>query len=116
MRWLLTTTSLRPSSTETEPQFIPPTMPGYWIVPSVEGGVKMPSERADSICLRQARRSQGRNPKASSAVSVAGCSGRGRVGNGCVGEIGPSSGTKPACGTGRSSTGKSGRPVTRSRK
>src|SRR6266545_735631 len=58
---------------------------------------------------RHLARSQGVMPQASSGEMVIRASGRGAVGKGCVGQV-CSPGTS-VCGTGRSSTGKIGSPV-----
>ena len=106
--------SCRAGSNAAPPQFAPPAVPGDRIVPgAVEGGVKMPSERSDSIFLRQALRSQNVNPQASSGFTESGSSGAGLTGKGCVGDS-HSPGIAP-CGTGRSSIGNSGLPLVRSK-
>ena len=112
IRFVFVTSRRRSGSKATLPQLMPPATPGNWTEPSRLGGVKIPSERLAAILSRHLPRSHGVSPQASSGESPGGCSGGGSVGKGCVGESlspGP-----PACGTGRSSTGKSGAPVSRS--
>ena len=97
------------------PQFAPPALPGVSSVPCTDGGVKMPSERYLRISLRHCQRSQGVKPQASSSVTgPIGTSGAGFTGKGCV-FASHSPGRAPVCGTGRSSIGKSGLPVRRSK-
>ena len=67
-----------------------------------------------AIRARHASRSAGVMPQASSAVNREGARGRGRTGNGCVGQA--SSPTTVLRGTARSSTGNRGAPVSRCRR
>ena len=90
---------------------MPPMLPGTVSVPWRLGGVKIPSLRNCAMVLRHASRSWGVGPQASAAESVCAASGGGASGNGCVGEV-TSPGTS-LCGTGRSSTGNTGLPVSR---
>src|SRR5215216_2520630 len=114
-RWLmLRITQPRCGSNATLPQFVPPITPGYWMVPPRLEGVKMPSLRWRSISFRHCLRSQGLSPQASSLLSVVGANGCGFVGKGCVGQLW-SPGTSD-WGTGRSSIGKIGSPVSRLRR
>src|SRR5204863_9595022 len=93
------------------PQFTPPTLPGTAIVPSTDGGVKILPPCRVAIFDRQPSRSSGVNPQASSGVILCGTRG-GKLDIGCVGQV-FTPGTL-LCGTGRSSTGWSGLPVSRS--
>ena len=79
-------TSPRAGSCETLPQFTPPPKPGKPTLPSKIGGVKIPSDRSAARRARHALRSSSLIPHASLAVRVEGTSGRGRIGNGCVGD------------------------------
>ena len=45
----LTKSTPRAGSIETPPQFGPPALPGYWMIGSRPGGVKIPSERMPAI-------------------------------------------------------------------
>jgi len=92
-------------------QFMPPRLPGYSTLPRTLGGVKMPSERRLPILLRQSSRSCGVAPHASSTLSVCGTSGGGAMGKGCV--AADASPATSLFGTARSSTPKSGVPVSR---
>src|ERR1700677_3054483 len=92
-------------------QFIPPTFPGMVSVPFRLGGVKIPSSRNPLRYCRQYSRSSSVTPHASLATIDWGTSAGGAEGNGCVGEV-TSPGTS-LCGTGFSSTGNSGTPVSR---
>ena len=94
-------------SIESEPQLTPPPRPGKTTVPWCDGGVKMPSLRSEPTSLRHSARSIGVRPQMSSSGSEWGWSGSGSVGKGWVGATNSPSATPP-CGTGRSSTGKSG--------
>src|SRR5512147_73098 len=111
-RFVLTSSHCRCGSHAALPQLTPPPVNGYRIVPSRLGGVNNPSERCDAIALRHAPRSRNVRPHASSAVIFCGTSGGGFCGNGCVGDN-HSPLTAPV-GTGRSSTGYNGSPVSRS--
>ncbi len=104
--------SPRRSSTAMPDQFSPPMLPGKMMVPCSDGGVKMGPARSDAISARHWSRPSGVTPKASSAVIRAGTRRKGSAGNGWVGHA-CSPGTSLG-GTGRSSTGKSGVPRTRS--
>ena len=73
----------------------------------------MPSDRMDRIRSRHFPRSQGVSPQASSGRSPWGASGGGQLGKGWVGDV-YSPGTV-VWGTGRSTTGKIGSPVSRCR-
>ena len=79
-------------------------------VPSRLGGVKIPSWRSAAIVARHDARSAESAPNASSALARWRLR-AGSVENGCVGDA-VSPGTVLA-GTGRSSTGTSGSPVSR---
>src|ERR1700733_6500729 len=96
------------------PQFEPPALPGCINESLSAGGWKMPSERYDSMRLRQPRVSNHATPQASSGV-IFDCrtNAGGAVGKGCVGE-----GCSPAtasCGTALSSIGNNGVPLSRSK-
>src|SRR5882724_9293133 len=90
---------------------IPPKYPGTISEPFKLGGVKMPSLRNFLMVSRQFSRSCGVGPHASSADICCAANGGGATGNGCVGDV-TSPGTS-LCGTGRSSTGNTGFPVSR---
>src|SRR5579871_794707 len=105
-----TSTRLRGSNAAL-PQFTPPTLPGKSKLPVTLGGVNIPSARRLSICSLHAAFSSGVRPHASRLRILCGLSGA-VVGYGCVGEL-TSPGTS-LFGTLRSSTGKIGRPFTRS--
>ena len=97
------------------PQFDPPWLPGMWMTSSKPIGVNGPSFRAFRIRCLNCSRSSGVRMCGfrSSAVNFWRENGGGAVGNGCVGDsISP--GTVVFCGTGRSSIGQIGCPVTRS--
>src|SRR5689334_18915898 len=96
------------------PQFDPPRAPGSEIVSVMPGGVKSPSLRIAAIRFFHAARSSGVRIYGftSSAVIFCRAKGGGAVGNGCVGHA--SSPGIRLLGTGRSSMGHSGLPVTRS--
>ena len=111
MRLTGTTAIWRASSTATPPQCAPPMFDGTTSVPSRLGGVKIPSLRSAAIWSRHAARSSGVGaPRVVRGVGVRAQRRSDRV-NGCVGEA-SSPGTVLA-GTGRSSTGKIGSPVSR---
>ena len=96
---------------------MPPPGPGDWMsgprAPRSGGGVKMGPIRTRSAIRSASARSSGVKSIRSSSVMPCRSNGAGLVGNGCVGEY-HSPGTSPA-GTGRSSIGQTGSPVTRSR-
>src|SRR5262249_51637927 len=96
------------------PKFDPPLLPGMWIVSVNPIGVKMPSLRAALTRCRKRSCCAGvrRYGLMSSAVNVWRANGGGFVGNGCVGH-GTSPATSVFVGTGRSSIGQIGAPVTR---
>ena len=113
-------TKSRPVSTSTaEPcQFAPPPAPGTWMkgtsAPRTTGGEKIGPKRARELTISSASaRSSGVKSMRSSGVIPCRSNGAGLVGNGCVGEY-HSPGTFP-WGTGRSSIGQTGSPVTRSK-
>ncbi len=90
---------------------MPPTLPGITSDPCRLGGVKMPSFRNPAIRARHASRSSGVAPHASSAETCWRETAGSDTGNGCVGDA-ASPGTS-LFGTGRSSTGNTGTPVSR---
>ena len=104
-------------STAVPGQFTPPPGPGDWMIgfpnPRTGGGVKMGPSCARSATRIASSRSSGVKSIRSSMVIPCRSNGGGRVGKGCVGEY-HSPGTLPA-GTGRSSIGQTGSPVTRSK-
>ena len=95
---------------------MPPPGPGDWMIglpsPRTGGGVKMGPSWARSAMRIASSRSSGVKSTRSSMVIPCRSNAAGFVGNGCVGEY-HSPGTLP-CGTGRSSMGQTGSPVTRS--
>ncbi len=98
--------------------FAPPLAPGQWIdamIPSssfgMAGGLKSGPIRYSAMISSAWRRSSGVKSIRSSSVSPYISYGAGRVGNGWVGEV-FSPGTSD-CGTGRSSIGHTGSPVSR---
>src|SRR5690242_15054016 len=97
--------------TATPPQFAPPLWPGNEIVPRKLGGVYKPSLREflsnSRILACSASVAKG---LMSFSVKLSRANGGGLLGKGCVGELN-SPGTSD-CGTGRSSTGHRGSPVT----
>ena len=91
---------------------MPPRLPGIASVPCTLGGVKiLIIAEARPKLVRQKSRSAVVGPHASSAERCCTASGGGAVGKGCVGDA-TSPGTS-LFGTGRSSTGKTGTPVSR---
>ena len=97
------------------PQFAPPWLPGIAIVSVKPGGVNGPSLRAFATRSRIASYCSGvaSHGLTSSTVNVMRPNGAGLVGHGCVGHA-----FSPGIslfGTGRSSIGHSGLPVTRSK-
>ena len=115
--WFTPTTKTMPfcGSAAVVPQFEPPWLPGIEIVSVRPGGVKMPSLRIFATRSRMAAYCSGDGSQGftSSTVNVWRANGGGLVGKGCVGQD-CSPGTS-LCGTGRSSIGQSGSPVTRSK-
>ena len=97
------------------PQFDPPWLPGMWITSSNPIGVKGPSLRALRMRCRNCSRSSGVRMYGlrSSAVNFCRENGGGAVGMAASGTV-SSPGTVVFCGTGRSSIGQIGVPVTRS--
>src|SRR5882757_10780248 len=108
-RFVLATITWREGSYAALPQFTPPTLPGKTAAPRRLGGVNMPSARSDLILSWHHFRSSGVAPQASLAETPSGT--REMVENGCVGEA--SSPGISDFGTGRSSTGSRGAPVSR---
>ena len=98
-------------STAAPPQLAPPTVPGRCTVPGSEGGVNSGPMRKRVMASTASARSAGVKSTRSSTVTPWYSKGAGLVGNGCVGEA-CSPGTSDG-GTGRSSIGHSGAPVTR---
>jgi hypothetical protein len=105
-------------STAAPPQFAPPTQPGIRIVPCFPstpftvGGVNMGPYTKSSRIASASARSSGVKSIRSSVVMPWWSKGRGQVGKGCV-----SAATSPGTfdgGTGRSSIGHRGSPVSRS--
>src|SRR5579872_3724847 len=100
-------------STAAVPQLAPPPTPGIVTVPFMLGGVNRPSLREFRIRSRQvACSASGMYGLTSFSVSACLAKGGGLLGKGCVGHA-CSPGTSDF-GTGRSSIGHNGCPVTRS--
>src|SRR5262245_49679134 len=96
------------------PQLAPPGLPGICTEPLNDGGVYLPSLREFRICsLIKACSSAERYGLTSSTVNLSETNGGGCEGKGCVGEE-CSPGTS-LCGTGRSTIGQIGLPVSRSK-
>ncbi len=113
---MVTKTSPLVGSEALVPLLLPPREPGSWTVSRLyPAGVNSPSLRAAAIFSFHVARSSGvrKNGLISSAVIFCRAKGGGAVGKGCVGQA-CSPGTS-LCGTGRSSMGQSGSPVTRSK-
>src|SRR5712671_1191395 len=100
-------------STPELPQFAPPLLPGICMVPLRLGGVNKPSLcQVCSISLTLALSSSVKYGLMSFSVNDCRANAGGLVGNGCVGQD-SSPGTSDF-GTGRSSIGHNGLPVSRS--
>ena len=94
-------------------QFAPPATPGTWIVPRCDGGVKSgPWSYRATMSSASLRISGVRSIRSSSRTPWMSI-GAGRVGNGWV--FAAFSPGTPEAGTGRSSIGQTGWPVTRSK-
>ncbi len=100
-------------STAAPDQLPPPTEPGRAIVPSRDGGVKSGPIRKPFTAAVAIARTSGVKSTRSSGVTPWYSNGAGFVGNGCVGDA-RSPGTSDG-GTGFSTIGHTGSPVTRSK-
>ena len=100
-------------STAAPPHPDPPIAPGITTVPWSDGGEKTGPTRYLEIAASAASFTAGVKSITSSSENPCLEMGAGFEGNGCVGQL-ASPGTS-LCGTGRSSIGQSGLPVTRSK-
>src|SRR5215469_11137807 len=110
------TTNINPrfGSTAALPQVAPPLLPGIWTDPCRLGGVNNPSLRKIlNSCRISACSASLMYGLMSFSVKDCLANGGGLVGNGCVGQA--ASPATSDLGTGRSSTGHNGSPVTRSK-
>ena len=79
---VLTKATWRPASKARPPQFEPPPVNGYSIMPPTDGGVNRPSCQAPVILRRHCALSQGVSPNASLGPMPLGASGAGATGKG----------------------------------
>ena len=95
------------------PQLAPPPQPGTTKLPCSDGGRNNGPMRTSARRFNARSRSLGVKSIRSSSLTPCSSNGGGQVGNGCVGDA--CSPSKSLFGTGRSSMGHSGVPVTRSK-